>query len=68
VIAATAPVIEGLTLEELAERRGLTRLEAASLNAPFRRAGLVVEHDGHLVVSDPLVRGALVDLPGRGHA
>jgi DNA-binding IclR family transcriptional regulator len=51
--------VAGLTLKELAERRGLTRAEAKALLRPFLEAGLVVEREGVVVLADRAVAFAI---------
>ena len=53
--------LAGVTLEELAARRGLTAAQARELVRPFLEAGLVAEHDdGRLELVDRDVVFAIV--------
>ena len=59
----TAAPPPGLTLEELANRRGRSEGAVLELLRPFLEAGIVAERGGRLLVVDELVLGAFGQEP-----
>jgi hypothetical protein len=60
-MSATATIVVGLTLEELAARLGRSLQTVAALLKPVVAAGFVEEQDGLLVVMDVEIRAGFAN-------